>query len=194
MRRQLLIPHEKVPVIIKFKPSTFIFPLPQNTVPPKNNHPPSNSGLSSFLPRKNLFSLSKTTSFGFEKGKRTHFDLKKGNIFTLPPLFSFFFLQVVTTVEDVAAEDSVACPTTVVANNDSAARLTAAATKDRCTSKVFGSLLKIVVVVIIDQSLLIVVAAHPTDGAAASEIVDGCSLRADDTALLPHATTGMYFY
>ena len=78
MKRQVLIPQEKVPVIIKFKPSTFVLPPPNDFVPPKNNHSTSsrsNPESSSFLPIKNLFSLSKITPFGLEKGKRTSLDL-----------------------------------------------------------------------------------------------------------------------
>ena len=72
MRRQLLIPQEKIPSILKFKSPTFIFPPLKDIVPPKNNHLPyslSILGSFSFVPQKNLFSFSKTTPFGLERGK-----------------------------------------------------------------------------------------------------------------------------
>ena len=55
---------EKVPDIVKFKSPTFVLSLSKDIVLPKNNHsisPPSNLDFPSFLPKKNLFSLSKTT-------------------------------------------------------------------------------------------------------------------------------------
>ena len=80
MRRQLLIPLKKVPTILKFNSLTFVFPPPKNTTQQKSNHSyfsPSNPGSPYFslFPRKNLFSPSKTTHLGLEKGKRTPFDL-----------------------------------------------------------------------------------------------------------------------
>ena len=97
IRKQLLIPQEKVPTIINFKPPTFIISPPKDIVSPKNNHStsyPSNPGSSYFLSKKNLFSLSKITPFGLEKGKITSLDLQKGNFFTFPP--SSFFLSIPT--------------------------------------------------------------------------------------------------
>ena len=108
MRRQLLIPQGKVPAILKFKPPTFTFLPLQNIVPPKNNRPPSNSRSSSFLLKKNLFSLFKTTPFGLEKGKITFFYLEKRNFFTLPPSSSFFSLHTVNAAVTVkVAKDTV---------------------------------------------------------------------------------------
>ena len=64
IKKQLLIPHEKVPAIIKFKPLTFVLSPPKDIVLSKNNHstsPPSNLEFPFFFPQMNLFSLSKTT-------------------------------------------------------------------------------------------------------------------------------------
>ena len=73
---QLLILQEKVPIIIKFKPQTFVLPTPKEFVLRKKNHPtspPSNLGFPSFFPKKNSSSLSKTkpTSFFFFWRKET---------------------------------------------------------------------------------------------------------------------------
>ena len=73
MRKQLLIPQEKVPDIIMFNPPTFVLPPPKDTVPLNNKHPTSylsNSGSSSFFLIRNLFSLSKINPFILEKGKK----------------------------------------------------------------------------------------------------------------------------
>ena len=80
IRKQLLIPQEKVIVIVKFKPPTFVLPPSKDIVPSKNNYSISsisNLGSTSFLSKKNLFSLSKTTP--------TY--LEKRDFFTLPFLF-----------------------------------------------------------------------------------------------------------
>ena len=56
--KQLLIPQEKVPTIIKFKSPTFVFPTPKGIVLPKKNHLTSlqsNLEFPSFLPKKNYF-------------------------------------------------------------------------------------------------------------------------------------------
>ena len=107
MRRELLISQEKNHAIIKFKPPTFVLPplkdiVPplKDIVPPKNNHmtySPRNSGSSSFLPRKNLFSLSKTTPFCLEKG----------NLFTLPSSSSSFSIPAVVVFSVAATDDAV---------------------------------------------------------------------------------------
>ena len=77
IKKQQLISQEKVTVIIKFKLPTFVLPLPKDIVPPKNNYStssPSNLGFYYFLPKKNLFYLSKTNPTCLEK---------KGGLFTL---------------------------------------------------------------------------------------------------------------
>ena len=107
MRRQLLIPQEKVPSIIKFKPPTFIFPPPKDIVLLKNNHPtssPSNPGSSSFFLKKNLFSLPKITLLFWRKEKEP-----------LPPSSSSFSFHVVTIVEVVAVDDVVVVEVTITA-------------------------------------------------------------------------------
>ena len=91
IKKQLLISQEKVHIIIKFKPPTFVLPPPKDIVPPKNNHSTSslsNLGFPYFLPKNNLFSLSKTTPTCLEKG----------NSFTLPSSSYFFSLPIVTVV------------------------------------------------------------------------------------------------
>ena len=100
IKKQLLNPQEKVYIIIKFKPPTFVLPTPKDIVLPKKNHPtsPSNLGFPSFLPKKNLFPLSKTNPTC----------LKKRNFFTLPFLYSSSSLQAVTTISTVDTDDAIA--------------------------------------------------------------------------------------
>ena len=98
----------KTSVSIKFKPQTFVLPPPKDIVPQNNNHStssPSNFGFLFFLPKKNLFSLSKTIPTCLEKG----------NSFTLPSSSSSFSLPDVTTVATVLlAYDIVVNTITVV--------------------------------------------------------------------------------
>ena len=116
IKKQLLIFQEKVPSIIKFKPQTFVFSPPKDIVFAKNNHltsSSSNLGFPSFLPKTNLFDLSKTNPTCLEKE----------DFFTLPFLssslaftivvvpFDAFATTVATvgtiTVDDAAVADTV---------------------------------------------------------------------------------------
>ena len=116
IKNQLLVPQEKVPAIIKFKPQTFVLSTLKDIVLPKKKHPtsrPSNLGFYSFLPKKNLFFLSKTTPTNFDKE----------NSFILPFLFSSSPLSTITvpvttaTVSHIADDVSIddAAATVVVA-------------------------------------------------------------------------------
>ena len=112
MRRQLLIPQEKVPFIINFKPPTFVFPPPKDIVLLKNNHPtssPSNSGSSSLFLKKNLFSLPKLTLLFWRKEKEP-----------LPPSSSSFFFHAVIIVEVVVVNDVAAVEVTVTTGAEAA--------------------------------------------------------------------------
>ena len=116
---QLLISQEKVPAIIKFKPSTFVLyapkdfvlPTPKDFVLPKKNHPtslPSNLGFCYFLLKKKLFSLSKTNLTCSEKG----------DFFILPFLSSSSFLStVVVTVMGTTAVATATAASHVVEND-----------------------------------------------------------------------------
>ena len=102
MRRQLLISLEKVVVILKFKPPTFVLPPPQNTAQQKSNHSSSslsNPGSPSFFPKKNMFSLSKTTPFVLEKQ----------NFFTLHSSSSSFSINVIVTALDRVVVTTNSC-------------------------------------------------------------------------------------
>ena len=108
-----MIPQEKFLAIIKFKPPTFVLPHSKDVVPSKNNHPtssPSNLGTSSFLPKNNIFSLSKTAPSYLEKG----------NSFTLP--FSSLYSSIstiavtptrVTAVAAISVGNAPAVATTI---------------------------------------------------------------------------------
>ena len=88
MRRQLLIPQVKVSTTLKFKRPTFIFPPPNPQRIIIFLLLQANPKLSYFFPIKNLFSLSKETPFGLEKG----------NIFSLPSASSSFSIYIAATV------------------------------------------------------------------------------------------------